>query len=46
MRCQQCECVTEINGEYFTDCEVYGKCFLGDEVLECPEEQLEEFKGD
>ena len=44
MKCQECHCVSDVNGEYFTDCELYGQCYLGDKVCDCPEEQLDIFK--
>ena len=44
MLCEECYCVSEVNGKYVTECERYGKCSLGDIILDCPEEQLEEFK--
>ena len=56
MKCKECYCVSEVeeniygdNCKYYgkkfvSDCERYGKCWLGEETLECPEEQLEEFK--
>ena len=45
MKCKECYFITEIDGKLYTDCELYGVCCLGDEVYECPEEQLEKFKG-
>lgn len=43
MNCD-CPCITEINGKYYTDCEVYGKCWTEDKVYNLPDEQLDEFK--
>ena len=44
MKCCECENVTLINGNWFTDCERFGKCWFGEEVWDIPEEQLDEFK--
>ena len=44
MLCEECYLVTEVNGKYVTECELYGTCPFEDIILDCPEEQLEEFK--
>lgn len=43
MNCE-CYCVTEIDGEYYTDCEVYGVCTWGEVPVKFPERQLDKFK--
>ena len=44
MICNECYNVSEVDGEYYTECEQFGRCTFGDKVIECPEEQLDIFK--
>lgn len=44
MKCKECFCITEVDGEFYSECEITGKCTFGDKEVYCPEEQLERFK--
>lgn len=44
MHCKECHNVIEINENYYTECEIHGKCSLGEVVVEYPEEKLDIFK--